>query len=352
MQRLGSELSVLGRKVFGICTPFAFKNIMPPIQDYIQNTCQFSIEKFQGECSDENIDKFSSMAEHIQADVIAGIGGGKTMDTAKAVAHKLQLPVAIVPTIASSDAPCSALSVIYTETGTVKRYLMLPKNPNLVLVDTKIIAQAPVRFLVAGMGDALATWVEAKSCKAKYAKNMTGDVGSITAFALAELCYETLLEYGFSAKLACEANVVTPALEHVVEANTLLSGLGFESGGIAAAHSIHNGLTVLHPTHAFYHGEKVAFGVAASLFLTDQSMDMIEEVFSFFETVGLPTTLGAIGLSDASDADLMSVAETACSEGETIHNEPIPVTPEKVFAAIKMADAFGKKRLILISQKF
>jgi len=126
----------------------------------------------------------------------------------------------------------------------------------------------------------------------------------MTAFSLAELCFKTLLEYGVDAKNACDVNTVTPALEHVIEANTLLSGLGFESGGLATAHAVHNGLTVLEPTHAYYHGEKVAIGTLTSLILTDKSSEEIHRVFSFCESIGLPTTLADIGLKDVSDADL------------------------------------------------
>jgi glycerol dehydrogenase len=344
LQRLGTELARFGHKAFAVCTPCVFEKMLPAVQNGIRKNIEFDAEKFGGECSDEEIDRLSSLAEKQRSEIILGIGGGKTLDTAKAVAHILKLPVAVAPTIASTDAPCSALAVIYTPKGEFKRYLLLPRNPDLVLVDTEIIARAPARFLISGMGDALATWFEAESCKAKYAGNMAGDMGSLTARALAELCYKTLIEYGLPARLACEAHVVTPALEHIVEANTLLSGLGFESGGLAAAHAIHNGLTVLQQTHSSFHGEKVAVGTLASLFLTDKSTDMIQEVFSFCETVGLPTTLGEIGLSDASDADLRKVAEAACADGETMHNEPLPVTPEMVFSALKVADAFGRSR--------
>lgn len=69
--------------------------------------------------------------------------------------------MAVIPTIAATDAPCTALSVIYTKTGEFDKYLILPQNPNLVLVDSEIVCKAPVRFLVSGMGDALATWFEA-----------------------------------------------------------------------------------------------------------------------------------------------------------------------------------------------
>jgi glycerol dehydrogenase len=128
----------------------------------------------------------------------------------------------------------------------------------------------------------------------------------------------------------------------VVEANTLLSGLGFECGGLAAPHSIHNGLTQLEGTHAYYHGEKVAIGVLATLFLTDRPAALVREVYDFCQSVGLPTTLSDIGIGDATDDQLRQAAEAACAEEETIHHEPCPITPEAVFAALKMADKFGR----------
>lgn len=130
----------------------------------------------------------------------------------------------------------------------------------------------------------------------------------MTAFELARFCYTTLMRYGRLAKLACEQHQVTPALEHVIEANTLLSGLGFESGGLAAAHAIHNGLTVLPATHKYWHGEKVAFGTLAMLMLTDRAPELIEEVYQFCEDIGLPTTLADIGLAGVSDDELLAVA--------------------------------------------
>ncbi|MCD4680144.1 MAG: glycerol dehydrogenase [Bacteroidales bacterium] len=344
LKRLGQEISRYGNHGFLICDPFVYNNLLPEFQTSSENHIQLTAEKFGGECSDEEIERLFQIAQKVGSEVIVGIGGGKTLDTAKVVASKLKRPIAIAPTIASTDAPCSALSVIYSPTGEFKRYLFHSKNPDIVIVDTKIIAHAPSRFLISGMGDALATWFEAESCKIKYAGNMTGDTGSITAYALAKLCYNTLFEFGFLAKLACDSHVVTPALEHIVEANTLLSGLGFESGGLAAAHAIHNGLTILKQTHEYYHGEKVAIGTLASLILTGKPKDTIDEVFSFCESVGLPTTLCDIGLSEISDEELMKVAEAACAKGETIHNEPIPVVPEMVFSSLKTIDAIGKSR--------
>jgi glycerol dehydrogenase len=127
---------------------------------------------------------------------VVGIGGGKTLDTAKAIGFYQKLPVVVIPTIASTDAPTSALSVIYTEAGEFEEYLIYPKNPDMVVMDTAIIAKAPVRLLVAGMGDALSTWFEAKACFDARATSMAGGQSTAAALSLARLCYDTLLAEG------------------------------------------------------------------------------------------------------------------------------------------------------------
>lgn len=213
-------------------------------------------EAFRGECSMTEIERVKASFEASGCDVVVGIGGGKIHDTAKAVAYYAGAPVVIVPTIASTDAPCSALSVIYSDEGVFEKYLFLPANPNMVLVDTAVVAAAPVRLLVAGMGDALATYFEARACEASGATNCVGGKTTLAAMGLARLCYDTLLEDGVKARLAVQNGVCTKAVEHVIEANTYLSGLGFESGGLAGAHAIHNGFTAVPETHSMYHGER------------------------------------------------------------------------------------------------
>jgi glycerol dehydrogenase len=272
------------------------------------------------------------------------MGGGKTIDTAKIAAERAQIPVIIVPTIASTDAPCSGCAVLYSEEGVFDSVHYQKMNPQVVLVDTTIIAEAPARFLVAGMGDALATWFEARSCDRTQSPNACGGMSTMTGLSLARLCYDTLLMHGAAAKVACEKHIVTPALNHIVEANILLSGIGFESSGLAAAHAIHNGLTALEETHSFYHGEKVAFGVLAGLQLADASPQESERVFSFCEQIGLPTTLFDIGLRDIDRNRLMKAAEKACAPEESIHHEAGAISPEKVLNAMLAADAVGEAR--------
>jgi glycerol dehydrogenase len=301
-----------------------------------------AVQAFGGECSPAEIERVKAAARRHGARTVVGAGGGKVLDTARAVAADLGLPVVNCPTVASSDAPCSALSVIYTDEGVFQEYRFYRKNPDLVLVDTQVIAHGPPRLLVAGMGDALATWFEARTCVAAHVRNMRGGASTRSALALAELCYRTLLEDGAEALRAVQARAVTPALERLVEANTLLSGLGFESSGLAAAHAVHNGLTAAPATHDFFHGEKVAFGLLVQLVLEGQPRSVLEQVLAFAVGVGLPVTLAEVGLADPPAELLERIAARATAEGETIHNEPFEVRPDMVADALRAADALGR----------
>ena len=299
-------------------------------------------EEFQGECCETEIKRLGSRFQENKCDLVVGVGGGKIHDSAKAAAYYQGAPVVIIPTIASTDAPCSALSVIYSETGVFERYLFLNSNPDLVLVDTDIIAAAPSRLLVSGMGDALATYFEARAVAASGALSCAGGKPTKGALALAKLCYETLLEDGVKAKLAVEAGACTQAVENIIEANTYLSGIGFESGGLAGAHAIHNGLTVIKDCHHLYHGEKVAFGTLTQLVLENAGQKLLEEVIGFCMDVGLPTTFAELGMARPDKDLLMEAAVRACSPDDTLVNMPFEVTPEMVYAAMVGADALGR----------
>ena len=346
LTRLGDYLKPLAKRWLVVGDKFVLGFAEDTLrQSFKQAELHVEIAPFGGECSQNEIDRLRKLAKGADCQAVVGIGGGKTLDTAKALAHFMDVPVAIAPTIASTDAPCSALSVIYTDSGEFDHYLMLPHNPNMVIVDTKVVAGAPARLLAAGIGDALATWFEARACSRSGATTMAGGKCTQAALALAELCYNTLIEEGEKAMLAAEQHVVTPALERVVEANTYLSGVGFESGGLAAAHAIHNGLTAIPDAHHFYHGEKVAFGTLTQLVLENAPVDEIETVAALCHSVGLPITLAQLDIKEDIPAKMHRVAETACAKGETIHNMPGGVTPDEVYAALLVADQYGQRCL-------
>lgn len=340
----GYALSLGKKGVYVIVDPYILEHYKDIIESgFINHSLKLKIRKFNGESSQAEIDSIVENMKQESCDIVVGIGGGKTLDTAKAVAYYNETPVIIAPTAASSDAPCSALSVIYSENGEFERYLNLRNNPEIVLVDTSIIARAPVRLFTSGMGDALATYFEARACYKSGAKTVAGGICSVSALALAEKCLSTLFEDGLKAKYALESQTISRSVENIIEANTYLSGIGFESGGLAAAHAIHNGLTAIEETHNMYHGEKVAFGTITQLVLENAPLEEIYEVVNFCKTIGLPVNLNGLGIKKITEDKIKKIATASCIEDETIHNMPFKVSVPDVISAINVANKIGSQ---------
>lgn len=221
----------LGHKFFVILSASGEKRVGQMIRTSFINADQevvFAI--FNQECCRSEINRLLALYQDSGCDCVIGVGGGKIIDTAKVVAKESSSPIIIAPTIAATDAPCSAAAIIYTEEGVVSGFSSMICNPHLVLVDSAIVVKAGSRLLVSGMGDALATYFEAQAVWDAGKDNVVGGTPTITSLALAKLCYDTLLAEGYKAKCAVSCGCLTPAVEKIIEANTLLSGLGFESG--------------------------------------------------------------------------------------------------------------------------
>lgn len=351
---LGYFVKTFGDSALLIAHPDDVKRVQEKLKRTAEKfNIRFVESGFCGECSRREVARLQELAKESKCTCTIGLGGGKAIDTAKCVAEGENLIV--VPTIAATDAPTSHSAVLYTPEGAFDDYANFKQSPSVILIDTTVIAHAPVRFLVSGMGDALSTFFEARANVQSYSKvnaglpcgfreGVCGEArGTKAAFALASLCYESLLEDGWKAKIACENHVVTESLEKIIETNILLSGLGFESGGLAAAHAIHDGLTILEGTHKYFHGEKVAFGTIAQLTLENAPMEEIEEVLDFCLSIGLPVCLEDIGVDHITEEELYQVAEKACIPEESIYAMPFPITVEKVAAAITLADSIGKE---------
>ena len=333
-------------KVFGdSALLIAHKDDIERVKDKLDSTAKkfgvtFVESNFKGECSREEVARLQELAKENKCACTIGLGGGKAIDTAKCVAQGDNL--IIVPTIAATDAPTSHSAVLYTPDGAFDDYAYFKQSPSVVLVDTTVIAKAPTRFLVSGMGDALATYFEARACKRSDASNCVGGKCTLAAMNLAQLCYDTLMENGVQAMIAAKEGICTKAVENVIEANTYLSGIGFESGGLAGAHAIHNGFTAIPETHKMYHGEKVAFGTLVQLVLEDAGEDEIMEVIDFCSEIGLPVTLKGLGIEEVKPEQIMEVARLACAPDDTMGNMPFDVEPEDLYAAIMGADALGR----------
>jgi len=331
----------LGKSFLFICSKSGYKAVAKKIEKSFEGTdSKVLFEVFNGISSTGEIEKMRNIARDNNVDVIGGIGGGSAIDTAKATAYFENLPVVIVPTITATDAPCTGLSVIYNDDGTFSNYMFFPKNPDIVIVDSAIIAKAPVKFLVAGMGDALGTYFEARACIRTKSPSLENGGITESAIGLCKLCYEMLLANGYKAKLAVEKGLLTPAVESIIETNVYLSGVGADNGGLAVAHSVYNGFTALEECESTMHGSLVAFGTIAQLIIENAPMEEISEVINFCISVGLPVTLAEVGVNDPTRVHI--AAEKACLPGESIHNMAGDVTPYELYNALLAADTLGK----------
>ncbi|GGE76891.1 glycerol dehydrogenase [Shewanella carassii] len=344
LAQMHEYVSDFGDNAFIIADEF----ILGRIEDEAQTELKLQgitsrVERFNYECCEAEILRLASLAEQANTKVIVGVGGGKTLDTAKAVAFYRKLPVILYPTLASTDAPCTALSVIYTETGEFERYLFLPQNPDAVIADTSIIAAAPARFFAAGIGDALATYFEARACYQADGVNLVLKKPSRTGLGLAELCYQLLSENVAAAMDAVNNQIVTPALEQTIEATIYLSGVGAEAGGLAAAHAVNNGMSAVAELHGAQHGEKVVFGLLTQLVLENAPQNEIDNVIRIIKTAGLPLTLADMGLKHFREEEWRKVAEIACAEGDTMGNMPMAVNADDVYQAMIAANAMAER---------
>lgn len=296
---------------------------------------------FTGECTRSEVERLSQLATQANADLIVGVGGGKTIDSAKGVRIHCNLPIFIVPTIASNDSPTSRLVVLYTPNHAVDEVLRMPTNPDLVLVDTAVLVMAPERFFISGVGDALSKKFEATQCIGSGKQNFYDAQATLLAQAISELCYQTVREYAEGALDAVRGKQVSEDFERTVEATILLSGLAFENAGLSIAHSLTRGLSAVPELASALHGEQVAFGLLVQLLLEGRSSSFMEDLLSFYGRMGLPRTLAGLGLQGDPVPAAQLIAKITWERAPYIKAFTSPLDQDRLVAAILDAHQSG-----------
>ncbi len=338
-ETLGDLCVLFGKKPLVVADAFVldlFSQRLRTVLADVDMTPVFA--SFAGECSPTAIEKAAGEARSASCDLVIGIGGGKALDAAKGVKLECGLPIVIVPTVASNDSPTSRLVITYTDEGDFIGPRFMATNPEAILVDTGIIAEAPIRYFVAGIGDALVTTFEAEQCRLSGVENFFGGRPTEAALSLAEHCYRLVRRYGAEAVTDVSAKRVTEAVEKVVEANVLLSGLGFEGCGVAAAHAVGMAIPEIPEISGILHGEEVAVGLITQLVLEGRDHAFMNDMFAFYEAVGLPSTLQQLGLDAVTDEQIQIVADFAARSKSRIHNMAMKIDAVMLKEAIRTAN--------------
>jgi len=341
LSQAGEYLSPWGNKILISGGRKALKASLNRIEKGLHKEEDLKWEKhtFIGECCDDNIDEVSRKAQNFEADIILGVGGGKSIDTAKVAAEKAGCYLAAVPTIASTCSAASAFSVVYTSAGLHLRSHYLTSHPVLVLIDPEIIAEAPVKYLKSGIIDGLSKWYEGRA----VIEGMEDpDLFSQSAIKLAELLEREIRKHAYPSVQSCQKNRASKALMKVIDLNVYLTGviqsLGQKTSRGAAVHAIHNGLTVMEESHEILHGIKIAYGIIVQLFLENKTDKEINALVNFFKKLDVVPSLAGLGLPADPDI-LQKVGEKAVRE-EVMYRMPEKIELEDLLKAMNQTEIF------------
>jgi len=299
--------------------------------------------ELQHDCCEADLLPLAQQARAAGCDSVLAAGGGKVLDAGKLLADRLGLACITVPTSAATCAGWTALANLYSPEGAFEGDVSLERCPDLLVFDHDLVRQAPARTLASGIADAMAKWYEASVSSAA-----SGDGLVQQAVQQARVLRDQLLLEGASAL----ADPGGDAWVRVAEASALTAGLIGGIGGArcrtVAAHAVHNGLTQLEATHGVLHGEKVGFGILVQLRLEEVvggnrlAAQARRQLLPFFAALGLPVSLGDLGLAEASLRELEAVCAFACRPGSDLHHLPFPVQPTDLLAALVSTTAIGE----------
>ncbi|MCO5130214.1 MAG: glycerol dehydrogenase [Xanthobacteraceae bacterium] len=340
LAELAPLVALYGRRPFVIVDAAVMDLIRPRLEAvFAAADVAATFAAFSGECTAEKIDKMAQQATAARSDVVIGVGGGKTIDNAKGVRIARGGALLIVPTVASNDAPTSRLVVLYRDDHSLSEVRLMATNPDAVVVDTKLIAGAPRRFFVAGIGDALSKKFEVEQCVRAGGLNFYKGRSTSLALMIADQCYRTVRADAVAALAAAAAKTPDEAFERVVEATILSSGLGFESGGLSISHALTRGFSAIADLSGALHGEQVAFGLLAQLCLEGRSDEFLADVRGFYRAVGLPASLADLGLRDDAAAAIETIAARTLKDAPYVQNFQSEVTQANLAAALARANA-------------
>ena len=341
-EKAGGILKKYGKTAVVVGGKTAMSVAAKPLADGLKKSDVTVCENvwFGGDSTYENVDMLAENPAVRNADMILAVGGGKCCDTCKVLAEKLDKPLFTFPTIASNCAPCTALAIMYDKDGRFKNNFYASKPPLCVFINDKIVAEAPIVYLKAGIGDALSKEPEVLLAL----RHVEMDQNLLLGRSLCAACSEPLLRFGRDALAACENKKTSRALQEVALCIVVSTGLVSNMTvcpefyyNTNLAHCFYYGATIFPHAHEYPHGFWVAFGVLVLLEYDGQT-ELRDRVMRFYRDVELPVTLADLGLTPD---DLPALAQKA----ENVpgwHIDGYPLSVEKFKQAVLTVDALGK----------
>lgn len=340
ISQLGDICALLGKRALVIGGHQALMAVGDKIRHQLEG-CAVELvgsEWFGGESSESNITRLAKVVKDKKADIVIGVGGGKSLDTCKAVGVETNVPVVTIPTIAATCAAVTPLTIRYHDDGHFRDLFPLPQAPAAVIIDSDILAAAPLRWLAAGLGDTLAKWYEFRAISSHHGP-LSGVARSSSANS--RICYDLIESSGPAACDAVRAGKPNAELDQVLDAIFMFAGLTslMSSGAHAAAsHAIYEGFTVCDKTREFGHGLLVGFGNLCLLALENRSDEELMEAIRLAHACAVPLRLSEIAELNAEELDSIVKASLHAPD---MANMPGPVTAGGLYEAISRVEAMA-----------
>jgi len=332
-------LSELGIQKFHIVAgKKAWSAVHPYLPEEIVKRAGANFTFVEGHCTLHTVEDIANQLSLNATDAVIGIGGGTALDIAKASAVKAGIKSILIPSIASTCAAWTPLSVFYDEKGTFTHYTEFPLANTLVLIEPSIIANSPIRYLKAGIGDTLAKFYEADALIEAFYKNEEFPVWLKVSQFSAAICRDVLLKDGKAAIESASTGNLSDELVRVIEAiimtGGMVGGFGEKAGRVAGAHSIHNGLTEAKKVKSFLHGEIVAYGILVQLALEEKEDELLK-LMSYYHDWGLPISLTNLAIDPEDHVLLNRIIKKSLLPHESIHFMNEKITEESLLSAMQ-----------------
>ncbi len=333
-------LETVGQHAASLCSGARACIVLDPGVRFLLETVASSLEahgvryvvhEFDGNLSRKHVDRLAGeLRGRHEPGLFIGLGSGKAIDLSKMLANRTGARNLVAATAISTDAAPSHAAVGLDDGGHISAE-SYGGAPDLVLVDTEVIARAPVRLFVSGIGDAISKRHEMLTAVRLGENNSFGGRRPFFLDTMADSLHGTLLEKAAKARREVERRLAGPALEEVTTACVLLSALVWENGGLAGAHSVANVLFNSGRCGRSLHGEQVAFGLLLHLTLCEEEKELAA-LLPFYEEIGLPRRISTLG-EEAGKAD--AIAEIARAVHQRWQKHRIHFAAERIAETIQ-----------------
>jgi glycerol-1-phosphate dehydrogenase [NAD(P)+] len=241
-------------------------------------------------------------------DAVVGIGGGKTIDTAKYAASRFAIPMVTVATSLANDGIASPVASLDND-GIRGSYGV--HIPIAVVVDLDFVENGPDRQTQAGIGDALsdlnavADW--------ELAHQVRGEPIDGLAVAMARSSAEALVNHPGT---ITDDGFLTTLAEALIMAGIAMAVCGSSRPASGSCHEISHALDLLRPGTGS-HGEQVGLGALFATYLREDTA-RFAQLKAAMARHGLAMVPADLGLTDKEFVEAVEYAPRTRPDRYTI----------------------------------